>query len=89
MRFKPEQHQDPDYSPYFTLKYVAGYRAVIGPRSPVNPTRPCSAAWGEVNARSGIDALLSVPLPELDMWRERQEIDAKLFGTGWQYTPFL
>ncbi|MCC6699782.1 MAG: hypothetical protein IT365_29435 [Candidatus Hydrogenedentes bacterium] len=89
MRFKPEQYRGPDYSPYFTLKYVAGYRAVGGHRSPAEPPFPCPEAWEDADARSGIDALLSVPSPELELWRECQEIEAKLFGVGRQYTLFL
>jgi len=89
MRFRPEQYQSRDYCPYFTLKYVADFRAAGGPRSAAEPTFPCPAAWGGVNAWSGIDAPFSGPLPELELWRERQEIEAKLFGAGRQYTPFL
>ena len=89
MRFKPEQYQGQVYNLYFTLKYVAGYRAVGSHRSPAETPFPYPAAWEEVNARSGIDALLAVPSPELELWRERQEIEAKLFGASRQYTPFL
>ena len=89
MRFKPGKYQCPDYHLYFTQKYVAGYRSVTSLRSPVDPPLPWSTSWEDADARSGIDSLLSFPLPELELWRERQEIEARLFGQGRQYTPFL
>lgn len=89
MRFKPEQYQGPGYCPYFTLKYVVGYRAAGSPRSPAEPTFPGPVAWEATSATYGIDELLSGPSPELELWRERKEIEAKLFGAGRQYTPFL
>ncbi|MBE0558945.1 MAG: hypothetical protein IH628_17090 [Proteobacteria bacterium] len=84
MRINPPYSQDL----YFTLKYVAGYWRAPAARSE-RPYALFSLDALEEKARSGIDALLFAPLPEQELLRERQRLEAKLFGEGRQYTPFL
>ena len=89
MRFNTAHSEESGYERYFTMKYVAGYRAGGALRYPAASLTSWPVEREEVEARSGIDAPLSAPLPERELWRERQAIEAKLFGAGHQYTPFL
>jgi hypothetical protein len=89
MRFQPNDSQGPDHNPYFTLKYLAGCRGMGSARPSIDPASSWTALREEADAKSCIDAILSVPSPELELWRERQEIEVRLFGLGRPYTPFL
>jgi len=74
---------------YFTLKYVAGY----GGRSPDGRQTPRYDIWtaekAEVEAQNAIDSLLCSPLPEEQLWHERQQLEAKLFGCDKPYKFLL
>lgn len=90
MQIPPERPNEPGYDLYFTLKYVAGYRE----RAPIiQGRREFYSGWSlnqmEQAAQYAIDEILRRPLPEVTLWREREHLEARLFGEGRQYSPFL
>lgn len=85
----PSQPETTKENLYFTLKYVAG----CGGRGSMGYREPSDAAYAlpdvDTEAKRSIDALLYQRLPEVELWRERQRIEAKLFGASRPYTPFF
>lgn len=81
----PERSNEFGYDLYFTLKYVAGYRE----RAPITQARREFYTGGsldrmEQTAQNGIDEILRRSLPEVELWRERKQLEARLFGEGRQ-----
>lgn len=90
MSLFPEQTTEPCQDLYFTLKYVAGYRE----RAPITQGRREFYTGGSLDqmeqaAQYAIDEILRRPLPEVQLWREREQLEARLFGEARQYSPFL
>ena len=85
MRFQSRYSQDL----YFTLKYVAERHAAGTVAGSYTEGTGWPAFLDEPGIESGIDALLSFPLPEIILQQERRRIEASLFGPGRPYTPFL
>lgn len=89
MMIIPGQPETANGNLYFTLKYVAGY----GGRGNMDYRVQSEAIYAppdvDTRAERSIDAILKPALPELELWRERQRIEAKLLGASRPYTPFF
>lgn len=88
MTFPNHSYPNGGFERYFLKLYVAGYRARKPARYALPHDSYRSARKAEGQAHDILDAIRCQPLQELVLQRERQQLEAKLFGELRPYSPF-